>query len=108
MPASLRTFDGRSVRVLSATFKRAVLQMDWWLARTRTILASTQNAVEWFVRTEQELNAILSKLEPKDGIDPTPAKTVLPKLDTPPAGAASSYASFDPRKLDAPKPKAMA
>ena len=56
-----KSLDGRSVRVQSATFKRAVVQMSWWLNKARSILESAQHAVERFVTTERELNEVLAQ-----------------------------------------------
>lgn len=98
--------DDHPVRVLSATFKRAVAQMEWWLKKARMVLEQAQRAVERFVQTERELNDVLSKIEPQD-VEPRPLATTLPRLGPPPEPrATSSYTDFDPRGHDADaKPK---
>jgi hypothetical protein len=91
-----RSLDGPSIRVQSATFRRAIVQMRYWVDRSRAILQSAERAVDRFVQTERTLTEILAKLDPAE-VGPQLKRTTLPTLEERPECGTSSYVDFDPR-----------
>ncbi len=93
-----KTLDGRSTRVLSATFKRAVSQITWWLAKANLVLTGAKEAVARFEQAERFFTEIMSKLDPKDEIEPQRKSAALPRLEPQREMPTSSYTDWDPRE----------
>ena len=91
-----KSWDGHSVRVLSATFRRGVVQLEYWLGRSRATLQGAEFAVERFVETERVLTDILAKLEPTMP-EAQMKRATLPNMEERPERGTSSYVDFDPR-----------
>jgi hypothetical protein len=83
----------------SANYRRAVIQLRWWLDKSRAILVATEDSIERFLRYEAEAKELLANLTPQDGA-PTAERAYIAKLPpTPTAGSGgSSFTDFDPRE----------
>jgi hypothetical protein len=81
----------------SANFRRAVVQLNWWLEKSRRIVAATEEAVARFVKAEVEVRELLASITPQDGAA-SAQKVTIPKLPPPQRAGTSSYTDFDPRE----------
>jgi hypothetical protein len=91
-----KSLDGRTVRVLSASFRRGLKQLEYYLDLGEAAVSAAHRAVQEYQDAQQHLTNILAQLEPQIGVRGPATFTIpAPPVVRESARGGTSYQDWD-------------